>query len=88
MYPDIVLAAESSSSDRSRGGGPSYSQAKLVACKAKRKIIILRQNLLRLKLGNWVILIFSGQKPCCRIFSAILHSFLHFSKALDVISYL
>ena len=28
-------------------------------------------------LGNWVVLIFSGQKPCTRIISSILHSFLH-----------
>ena len=37
--------------------------------------------------GNWVILIFSGQKPCTRIIQTILHSFLHFSRAIDI-SYL
>ena len=30
--------------------------------------------------GNWVISIFSGQKPCTRITSTISHSFLHFFK--------
>ena len=29
-------------------------------------------------LGNWVILVFSGQKPCTRIISSTLLSFLHF----------
>ena len=38
--------------------------------------------------GNWVIFIFSGQKPCPRIIQSILHSFLHFSRAKDVISHL
>ena len=38
--------------------------------------------------GNWVILILSWQNPCIRIFSAISHSYLHFSRAIDVISYL
>ena len=37
-------------------------------------------------LGNWVILIFSGQKPCTRITSSILHSFSHFSRAINFIS--
>ena len=37
--------------------------------------------------GNWVILIFSGQKPCTRIIQTISHSFLHFSRAIDI-SYL
>ena len=36
-------------------------------------------------LGNWVVLIFSGQKPCTRIISSILHSFSHFSRAINVI---
>ena len=36
--------------------------------------IVLRQN----PPGNWVILIFSGQKPCIRIIYSILQSFLHF----------
>ena len=36
---------------------------------------------------NWVILIFSGQKPCTRIVQIISHSLLHFSRAIDVISY-
>ena len=35
--------------------------------------------------GNWVVLIFSGQKPCTRIISSILHSFSHFSRAINVI---
>ena len=30
--------------------------------------------------GIWVILIFSGQKPCTRIIQTILHSFVHFSR--------
>ena len=38
-------------------------------------------------IGNWATLIFSLQKPCTRIISHMLHSFLHFSKAIDVISY-
>ena len=78
FYPDAVLAAESSSSDRSRGGGPSYSQAKLIACKAKKKIIILKQNLLGLKYFNfqWTKILYQNN-----IISIILHSFLHFSKA-------
>ena len=33
-----------------------------------------------------VILFFSGQKPWTRIIQSILHSFLHFSRAKDVIS--
>ena len=37
-------------------------------------------------LGNWVILIFSGQKPCARIISSIMHSLSHFSRAINVIS--
>ena len=37
-------------------------------------------------LGNWVGLIFSGQKPCTRIISSILHSFSHFSRAINVIA--
>ena len=37
-------------------------------------------------LGNWVILIFSGRKPCTRIISSILHSFSHFSRAINVLS--
>ena len=32
--------------------------------------------ILKWKLGNWVILFFSGQKPCFRIISSILHPFL------------
>ena len=36
--------------------------------------------------GNWVILIFSGQKHRTRIISGILHSFSHFSRAINVIS--
>ena len=45
----------------------------------------LRQN----PLGNWVILIFSGKKPCTRIIQRKLHSFLHFSRAITpkIISY-
>ena len=39
----------------------------------------LRQNPPR----NWVILIFSGQKPCTRKILTISHSFLHFSRATD-----
>ena len=35
-----------------------------------------------------VIVIFSGQKPYTRILSIILHSFLHFSRAINVISYM
>ena len=27
--------------------------------------------------GNWVILIFSGQKPCARIIKTISHTFFH-----------
>ena len=38
--------------------------------------------------GNSVILIFSGQKPCTRIIERILHSYLRFSRAQDVISHL
>ena len=41
----------------------------------------LRQN----PTGNWEISIFSGQKPCTTIYS-ILHSFLHFLRAIDVIT--
>ena len=36
--------------------------------------------------GKWVILVFSGQKPFTRIIWTISHSFLHFSKAIDVIT--
>ena len=36
-------------------------------------------------LGNWVVLIFSRQKPCTRIISSILHFFSHFSRAINVI---
>ena len=53
--------------------------------------IILHGNSLQLRWnppGNWVIFIFSGQKPCPRIIKSILHSFLHFSRAKDVISHL
>ena len=32
-------------------------------------------------------LIFSGEKPCTRIIQNILHSFIHFSRAKDVISH-
>ena len=32
--------------------------------------------ILKWKLENWVILFFSGQKPCFRIISSILHPFL------------
>ena len=39
-------------------------------------------------LGNWVILIFSGQKACTRIFKPHRFVFLHFSRPIDVISYL
>ena len=39
-------------------------------------------------LGNWVILIFSGQKACTRIFKPHRFVFLHFSRPKDVISYL
>ena len=35
-----------------------------------------------------LIAIFNGQKPCTRIIYGILHSFLHFSRAKDVISHL
>ena len=45
---------------------------------------ILRRN----PSGNWVILIFSGQKSCTRITQRTLHSFLHFSRAQDVINHL
>ena len=38
--------------------------------------------------GNWVILIFSGQKPCNRIIYRILHSFLQFWGAKDVFCHL
>ena len=34
--------------------------------------------------GNWVIIIFIGQKPCARIISIILHSCLHFSRAINL----
>jgi len=44
----------------------------------------LRQN----PLGNWVILIFSGQKSCTRIIYRVSHSFLHFLRAMDVVCYL
>ena len=37
-------------------------------------------------LGNWVISIFSGRKPCTRIISSILHSFSHFLRAINVLS--
>ena len=37
---------------------------------------------------SWVILIFSGQKTCTRIIKTISHSFLHFSRDIDVINYL
>ena len=40
--------------------------------------LILRWN----PLGNWVISTFSGQKPCTRIISSILHSFLRPSNKL------
>ena len=36
--------------------------------------------ILKWKLGNWVILFFSGQKPCFRIISSILHPFLTLSE--------
>ena len=36
--------------------------------------------------GNWVISIFSGQKPCTRIMWRVLRSFSRFSRAKDVIS--
>ena len=38
--------------------------------------------------GNWVILIFREQKLCTRIILSILRSFLHFSRAKDVINHL
>ena len=38
--------------------------------------------------GHWVILIFSGQKFCTRVIYSILHSFLHVSRAKDLINYL
>ena len=38
--------------------------------------------------GNWVILIFRGQQPCTRRISSTLHTFLHFSRAKNVISYM
>ena len=47
-------------------------------------------NMLTLRwnpLENWVISTFSGQKPCTRIISSILHSFLRFSRAINVLSY-
>ena len=44
---------------------------------------VLRRNPSR----NWLILIFSGEKPCTRIIQNILHSFIHFSRAKDVISH-
>ena len=45
------------------------------------RLTIFRDTLRRNPPGNWVILIFSGQKPCIRIIQTILHSFLHFSRA-------
>ena len=35
--------------------------------------------------GNRVISIFSGQKPWTRIISTKSHSFLHFSRAIDIV---
>ena len=55
-------------------------------CDARAKLLfwLLRRH----PLGHSVILIFSGQKSCTRIIWSILHSFLHFSRAKDVINHL
>ena len=50
-------------------------------------LYISPQSVRRNPLGNWVTLIFRGQKPCTRIISRILHSFLLFSRTINVISY-
>ena len=47
---------------------------------------IYKFSLRRIPLGNWVILMFSGRKPFTRIISIILRSFLHFSRAMNVIT--
>ena len=49
------------------------------------KVEKLRRNLLGNLLG---ILIFSGQKPCTRIIETISPSFSHFSRVIDITSYL
>ena len=54
-------------------------------CDARAKLLfwLLRRH----PLGHSVILIFSGQKSCTTIIWSILHSFLHFSRAKDVINH-
>ena len=82
LYKVLPADEKKSTFKKTKGGGGH-------AIRISLKLSIYISLKLKMEfIENWATLIFSLQKPWIRIISHMLHPFLHFSKAIDVISYI